>query len=264
MEEGYRSFVEDKLLTISGARDRFAYENALALTGITERGIQKLINRRLLRIEASSASTWIELSHDAIAAVAQISKRSRNERHRLLAEQLEAAKRANTAEALAAEQREQKIKVARELKTRSRQRRQAVNAAIAALLLLVAYFAVIFTGRWALVEDIKRMKVTSALLNQEIKEKTDELKSLQNSLKEKESSSANAPTMVPTPTATPNAVATPTIKSEPKSMSTQAPKPRTRATPPGIFYDPKNPNSNKGTKSNTRVCPGSYSFTQET
>jgi hypothetical protein len=243
MEESYRSFVEDKLLTVSGARDRFNYENALALPGIEDHGLQLLINRRLLRLETSATSTWIELSHDAIASVAQLSRKSRDERNRLLAEQREAEERAKAAEASAAAARAEKIRVARELKTRSRQRRQAVNSAIALLLLLVAYFAVIFSGRWALVEEIKRLKGVSALLNQEIRQKQAERDSLDGVLEKRESPIWNAPTSEPTPptpTVVPPATATPPPILKPMSAPTT--KPGTKTTPHGIFYDGKNSN----------------------
>jgi hypothetical protein len=78
-----RDFVEDKLLTVTGARDRCEISNALAYHSNTEPIIRTLINRRLIRKETLGSSVWIELTHDTIADVARVSKRSRQERARI-------------------------------------------------------------------------------------------------------------------------------------------------------------------------------------
>jgi len=82
LEPGVRDFVEDELLTVSGARDRCAIENALNRTGVTEEVLRALIDRRLIRQEIIGRNVWLELSHDILADVARASKRSRDERRR--------------------------------------------------------------------------------------------------------------------------------------------------------------------------------------
>jgi hypothetical protein len=78
-----RDFVEDKLLTVTGARDRCEISNALSYDSLTEPILRTLINRRLIRKEMAGSSAWIELTHDTIADVARVSKRSRQERARI-------------------------------------------------------------------------------------------------------------------------------------------------------------------------------------
>jgi hypothetical protein len=84
-----RDFVEDKLLTLTGARDRCEISNALSYDSITEPVLGTLINRRLIRKEISGSSTWLEFTHDTIADVARVSKRSRQERARIEAAETE-------------------------------------------------------------------------------------------------------------------------------------------------------------------------------
>jgi hypothetical protein len=74
--EEVREFVEDRLLTVTGARDRCALENALTQKGIDQSVLTTLINRRLLRKEVADKKIWLELTHDTIADVARTSKRA--------------------------------------------------------------------------------------------------------------------------------------------------------------------------------------------
>ena len=101
--EEVREFVEDRLLTVTGARDRYALENALTEKGIDQNILSTLINRRLLHKEVADKKTWLELTHDTIADVARASKRAREERKRTEAATQEAAKKIKAAETTAAE-----------------------------------------------------------------------------------------------------------------------------------------------------------------
>src|SRR5262249_45037437 len=97
LEPEVRDFVEDELLTVTGARDRCAQANALSRTCITAEVLRTLINRRLIRQEITGQNVWLELSHDILADVARASKRSRDERRRTA----EAEKKAAEAEKMA-------------------------------------------------------------------------------------------------------------------------------------------------------------------
>jgi hypothetical protein len=117
--EEVREFVEDRLLTVTGARDRYALENALTEKGIDQNILSTLINRRLLRKEVADKKTWLELTHDTIADVARASKRAREERKRTEAATQEAAKKIKAAEATAAESK-------KKAEERARQRTRAL------------------------------------------------------------------------------------------------------------------------------------------
>lgn len=87
MPEQVREFIEDKLLTIGGARNLFPLDDACLYPEVTPDAIQRLIDRRLIRKVPSTSVVWIELVHDILADFARTSKRSREERRRLAAEQ---------------------------------------------------------------------------------------------------------------------------------------------------------------------------------
>jgi hypothetical protein len=105
--EEVREFVEDRLLTVTGARDRYALENALTQKGIDQSVLSTLINRRLLRKEVADKKIWLELTPDTIADVARTIKRAREERKRAEAASKEAEQKIKAAEATAAESRKQ-------------------------------------------------------------------------------------------------------------------------------------------------------------
>src|SRR5262249_100934 len=52
------------LLTVSGYRDSVALENALSLPGLSRPVIDRLVERRLIRIEDRGGARRIELTHD--------------------------------------------------------------------------------------------------------------------------------------------------------------------------------------------------------
>jgi hypothetical protein len=69
-----RFLIEDRLLTGSGFRTSVALEDALAQTGITQEIIDRLVKRRLLRIEDRLGVRSIELTHDILTAVIRESR----------------------------------------------------------------------------------------------------------------------------------------------------------------------------------------------
>ncbi|HYO14661.1 MAG TPA: hypothetical protein VE685_15815 [Thermoanaerobaculia bacterium] len=73
-------FLEEKLLTTSGYRDSVALENALETPGVTRKAIEKLTDRRLLRIEDRGGVQRIELTHDVLSGVVRASRDSRRQR----------------------------------------------------------------------------------------------------------------------------------------------------------------------------------------
>lgn len=75
-----REFIEDQLLTEAGFRDSFAYDDALALPGVTREAIALLIARRLLRLEERSSVLRVELTHDLLTEVARESRDQRQQR----------------------------------------------------------------------------------------------------------------------------------------------------------------------------------------
>ncbi|HYU30613.1 MAG TPA: WD40 repeat domain-containing protein [Thermoanaerobaculia bacterium] len=86
-----RSFVEDRLLTKSGFRDSVALENAVELPGVTREALDRLTDRRLLRIEDRGGMQRLELTHDVLTGVIRKSRDSRRERE--ARDQEEAARR---------------------------------------------------------------------------------------------------------------------------------------------------------------------------
>ena len=75
-----RLFVENRLLTKSGYRDNAAVENAIAEDGIGRETIDRLVNRRLLRLEDRFGVQRVELTHDLLTEVIRVSRDSRQQR----------------------------------------------------------------------------------------------------------------------------------------------------------------------------------------
>jgi WD40 repeat protein len=75
-----RSFVEDKLLTVSGYRDSVAVENALNTPGVSANDISTLVERRLVRREERGGTQRLELTHDLLAGVVRTSRDTRRQR----------------------------------------------------------------------------------------------------------------------------------------------------------------------------------------
>jgi len=115
-----RGFVEERLITSSGFRDSVALESALELPGIASEALDRLVERRLLRVEDRGGVERIELTHDVLTGVIRASRDDR--RRREAAEQAEAARR----------EAEERARSARRQLARSRR----TAAALAALLVL--------------------------------------------------------------------------------------------------------------------------------
>jgi WD40 repeat protein len=96
-----RTFIEERLLTVSGFRDSVALENALATPGVTREAVDRLTARRLLRIEDHGGGQRLELTHDVLTGVVRASRDSRRQR--------EAEARAEIARR-EAEERERKVR----------------------------------------------------------------------------------------------------------------------------------------------------------
>jgi len=121
-----RNFIEERLLTVSGFRDSVALENALATPGVTREAVDRLTERRLLRIEDRGGGQRLELTHDVLTGVVRQSRDTRRQREEQ--EQAEMARQA-------AEARE------REVRRKLRRSRQ-VLAVFAVLLVGVAILSV--------------------------------------------------------------------------------------------------------------------------
>jgi WD40 repeat protein len=75
-----RVFVEDQLLTDAGFRDSYPLDDAQTRCGIALVDINRLVERRLLRIEERSGILRLELTHDVLTGVARESRDQRNAR----------------------------------------------------------------------------------------------------------------------------------------------------------------------------------------
>jgi hypothetical protein len=84
MDGEVRNFIEDCLLTSSGARNRIAEEDALTRKGISTEIVAKLIDRRIVQREMTGNTKWLELTHDTLADVVR-SDRSEHQQQRELA-----------------------------------------------------------------------------------------------------------------------------------------------------------------------------------
>lgn len=143
-----RSFIEERLLTVSGFRDSVALENALSLPGITSTCIDQLVERRLLRREDRSGSQRLELTHDLLTGVVRASRDRRHQREeaeRARAALLEEQERNRLAQEKAQEE-EKREREKRELK---RTRRVATVFALLTLA-AVAGLAGVIQSRSAL------------------------------------------------------------------------------------------------------------------
>jgi hypothetical protein len=136
-----RSFVEDKLLTVSGYRDSVALENALSTPGVSQKDIDKLVDRRLVRREDRGGTQRLELTHDLLAGVVRTSRDSRRQNE-------------------AAEQERTQL-----LETQAKLRRSRLLLVAFALLTLFA----LVTAGWAFWERRQAVKATARAEEQERK-----------------------------------------------------------------------------------------------
>jgi WD40 repeat protein len=83
MDAAVREFIEDCLLTSSGARNRIAEEDALTKRGITPAIIATLIDRRIIQREMTGAAKWLELTHDTLADVVRADRAEHHQRRQV-------------------------------------------------------------------------------------------------------------------------------------------------------------------------------------
>ena len=77
LDDRLKRFVEDRLLTASGHRDSVALEDATAAPGVTREGVDRLIARRVLRLEERFGVLRVELTHDLLTRVIRDSRDQR-------------------------------------------------------------------------------------------------------------------------------------------------------------------------------------------
>jgi WD40 repeat protein len=126
LDPNVRRFVEDELLTMQGYRDSYAFDRALALPGVTQKALERLVNDRLLRVDDRFGVRRLELTHDVLTSVVRESRDARK-----LQEAEQAARERELAQKNQAEERERTLR--REAKERERALRRKLS--------LVATFA---------------------------------------------------------------------------------------------------------------------------
>jgi WD40 repeat protein len=136
-----RSFIEDRLLTVSGYRDSVALENALSIPGISRESLDRLVERRLVRREDRGGAQRIELTHDLLAGVVRVSRDSRHQK--------EQAERERLALAEAQEQQRQALVTAQEEERRQRDKRDLKRFRVAAGVFLLLTVAAVAAAVWA-------------------------------------------------------------------------------------------------------------------
>jgi hypothetical protein len=119
MDQSVREFIEDSLLTSSGARNRIAEEDALTKHGISPEIVSTLIDRRVIQRETTGAVKWLELTHDTLADVV---RSDRSEHH---------------------QRRQIEIAAARVVEVRNKLRRARILAAAFGVLLVVMFWALL-------------------------------------------------------------------------------------------------------------------------
>lgn len=75
-----RIFVEDELITEAGYRDSYAFDDALALPGVTRAAVDQLVAGRLLRVDDRFGVRRLELTHDVLTRVVKDSRDARQAR----------------------------------------------------------------------------------------------------------------------------------------------------------------------------------------
>ncbi|MBV9405309.1 MAG: hypothetical protein JO211_08185, partial [Acidobacteriaceae bacterium] len=145
-----RTFIEEKLIIDPGYRDTVALNVALRTPEVTQDDIDRLIRRRLVRVEQRGAVRRLELTHDLLVGVILD---SRNKRH--LNEKTEQEKAAR----IEAEQREQAA--------RRTLRRTRILAGVFVLLSVVALGAALIA--FSIMKRVQRAE-SAATLNKHIAE----------------------------------------------------------------------------------------------
>ncbi|MGY6275481.1 nSTAND1 domain-containing NTPase [Methylomonas sp. MgM2] len=88
-----RAFIEEDLLTRAGHRDSRALDDALAVPGITQEAIDRLVTHRLLRVDERYGQKRLELIHDRLTETVRISRDRRQNEEAQAAAQRKAKRR---------------------------------------------------------------------------------------------------------------------------------------------------------------------------
>jgi tetratricopeptide (TPR) repeat protein len=141
-------FIEEQLLTSEGYRDTRPLTEALRERGVTRPDIDKLVARRLLRIEERFGTQWVELTHDLLTGVIRQQRDLRREQTQAAQEaeartqaERERAERAEAEAARERKEREVQTALAREAAEREHAARRLVRntrIALGATLLTLA------------------------------------------------------------------------------------------------------------------------------
>jgi hypothetical protein len=158
IEPAMRLFIEEQLLTAEGYRDSRPLADAVGQPGVTRTDIDKLVARRLLRIEDRFGTQWVELTHDLLTGVIRQQRDLQRERSLAAKEAEERAQaereRAEHAEAAVLQEkaeREAQERLARDAAERERVARQLLRRFRIALTATVILFVLaVGAGGWAL------------------------------------------------------------------------------------------------------------------
>ena len=78
LDPAVRRFIEDRLLTVDGYRNSEALQNMLAVPGVTRGVVERLVARRLIRVEQPEGRPpRVELTHDVLAGMVRKSRDAR-------------------------------------------------------------------------------------------------------------------------------------------------------------------------------------------
>ena len=130
IDPALRLFIEEQLLTAEGYRDTRPLAEALREPGVTRVDIDRLVARRLLRIEERFGTQWVELTHDLLTGVIRQRRDLRREQTEAEARVQAERDRAERAEAEAARERaerEAQTALAREASAREQAARRLVR-----------------------------------------------------------------------------------------------------------------------------------------
>jgi len=160
IDPALKLFIEEQLLTAEGYRGTRPLAEALREPGVTRADIDKLVLRRLLRIEERFGTQWVELTHDLLTGVIRQRRDLRREQTEAKARVQAERERAERAEAEAQRERterEAQTALAREAAERERRARRLVRStrialaatAVALVLALGAVGVAVREGRLA-------------------------------------------------------------------------------------------------------------------
>ena len=149
IDPAVKLFIEDELLTSEGYRDSRPLADALREPGVTRADIDRLVVRRLLRIEERFGTQWVELTHDLLTEVIRQQRDLRREQTHAAQEaearaqaERERAERAEAAVIQEKAERELQERLAREATERARAAHRLVRrtriALAAVVVLLIA------------------------------------------------------------------------------------------------------------------------------